>query len=98
MMKYFYCSFGLFTMGSVGLFYLHRHILTILISFELILLAINMNFAIFSVYFDDLLGQVTVLFILTVVAAETALGLAIVIIYYRLRGGLSLEFVKLLKG
>jgi len=98
MFKYLFCSFLLFLIGSIGLFFFNRHILLILISFELMILAINLNFALFSVSFDDLSGQIIVLFVPTVAAAETALGLAIVIIYYRLRGGLSIEFINLLKG
>ena len=65
---------------------------------ELLLLSININFVVSSIFSDDFLGQVYVLLILTVAAAETALGLAILVIYYRLRGGLSIYLINLLKS
>jgi NADH-quinone oxidoreductase subunit K len=98
MLKYLFLTFNLFLIGSAGLFYFYRHLLLILISFELILLSVNLNFGIFSACFDDLYGQIIVLFILTIAAAETALGLALVIIFYRLKGGLYLKLICLLKG
>jgi NADH-quinone oxidoreductase subunit K len=70
----------------------------ILISIELLLLAINMNFIIFSVYLDDVLGQMFALFILTVAAAESAIGLAILVVYYRIRGIISLDTLNFIKG
>jgi NADH-quinone oxidoreductase subunit K len=67
-------------------------------SIELMLLAVNFNFLVFSVYVDDLLGQVFSLFILTVAAAESAIGLALLVIYYRARGTVAVEFINLMKG
>ena len=62
------------------------------------LLAINMNFVVFSVFLDDLLGQVFCLLILTVAAAESAIGLALLVVYYRVRGTISIDFINLIKG
>jgi NADH-quinone oxidoreductase subunit K len=69
-----------------------------LMSIELMLLAVNFNFLFFSVYLDDLLGQLFALLILTVAAAESALGLALLVVYYRIRGTIAVEFINLLKG
>jgi NADH:ubiquinone oxidoreductase subunit K len=69
-----------------------------LMSIELMLLAINMNLFVFSVYLDDMIGQVFALFILTVAAAESAIGLAILVITFRLRGSIAVEFVNTMKG
>jgi NADH-quinone oxidoreductase subunit K len=65
---------------------------------ELMLLAINFNFIIFSVFLDDILGQLFALLVLTVAAAESAIGLAILVIYYRIRGTIAIEFIDLMKG
>jgi len=81
-----------------GMFLSRKHAIVILISLELILLSTNINFVVFSVFLDDILGQIYALLILTVAAAESALGLAILIVYYRLRGGISLELISLLKA
>lgn len=67
-------------------------------SIELMLLSINMNFLVFSVYLDDMLGQLFSLLILTVAAAESAIGLALLVVYYRIRGTVAVEFISLLKG
>lgn len=91
-------SFILFIIGTCGMFLFRKHIINILISFELIILSLNLNFIVFSSYLDDLIGQVYSLFILTVAAAESSIGLAIIIIYYRLRGGISIDLLSLLKG
>jgi len=88
----------MFVIGIFGMFLTRNHIIIILISLELILLAININFIVFSIFFDDLLGQTYALLILTVAAAESALGLAILIVYYRLRGGISIDLIALLKS
>jgi NADH-quinone oxidoreductase subunit K len=74
-----------------------RNILIILMCIEMVLLSLNLNFIVFSVYFDDLYGQLFSLFILTVAAAESAIGLAIIIIYYRLRGSILIEQTNILK-
>ena len=67
-------------------------------SIELMLLAVNLNFLMFSVYLDDLIGQLFALLILTVAAAESAIGLALLVVYYRIRGTIAVEFINLLKG
>ncbi|MCL4161517.1 UNVERIFIED_CONTAM: hypothetical protein GTU68_058003 [Idotea baltica] len=67
-------------------------------SIEIMLLAINLNFIFFSVYLDDLLGQVFSLFVITIAAAESAIGLAILVIYYRLRGIISVDYISSIKG
>jgi NADH-quinone oxidoreductase subunit K len=88
----------LFIIGSFGMFLSRKHVIIILISLELLLLAININFIVFSVFLDDFLGQIFCLFIFTTAAAESALGLAILIVYYRLRGGISVDLICLLKS
>lgn len=67
-------------------------------SIELMLLAINLNFIIFSIFLDDILGQLFALLVLTVAAAESAIGLALLVVYYRIRGTISIEFINLMKG
>ncbi len=69
-----------------------------LMSIELMLLAVNLNFIIFSVFLDDIVGQIFALFVLTVAAAESAIGLAILVVYYRIRGTVSIEYINLLKN
>ena len=69
-----------------------------LISIELMLLAVNLNLLVFSVYLDDIIGQLFALFVLTVAAAESAIGLALLVVYYRVRGTIAVEFISLLKG
>lgn len=88
----------IFIIGLLGMFIFRKHIINILISLELILLSINMNFIIFSLLLDDLLGQIYALLVLTLAAAESSIGLAIIIVYYRLRGGISIDLINLLKG
>jgi NADH-quinone oxidoreductase subunit K len=91
-------SFFLFLVGTLGMFLYRRHFIIILISLELLLLAINLQFIIFSVYLDELSGQLFCLLSLTVAAAESSLGLAILIVFYRLRGGIAVDLVNLLKA
>jgi NADH-quinone oxidoreductase subunit K len=88
----------LFTIGVLGIFLNRKNIIIILMSVELILLAVNINFVAFSTYLGDLVGQVFALFILTVAAAEAAIGLAILVIYFRNRGTIAVEDVNLMKG
>ena len=78
----------LFFIGLIGVVLNRRNILIILMCIELLLLSLNMNFILFSVYLDDLYGQLFSFFILTIAAAESAIGLAIIIIYYRIRGNI----------
>jgi len=96
--RYIILSSCLFIIGSFGTFLLRSHIIIILISFELLLLSASINFVIFSVFLDDLFGQIVAILILTIAAAESALGLAILVAYYRLRGGISIDLITLLKA
>jgi len=98
MLKYIFVSNFLFFVGVYGLFFVRKHIIILLLSLELIFLSINYNFLIFSVYLDDFLGQFYVLCIISVAAAESAIGLAILIVFFRLRGGISVDLINLLKG
>jgi len=88
----------IFTIGVMGIFLNRKNIIVILMSVELILLAVNINFVAFSAYLGDLVGQVFALFILTVAAAEAAIGLAILVVYFRNRGTIAVEDVNLMKG
>lgn len=82
----------------MGLFVLRQHVILILISMELMLLAINLIFVIYSIYYNDILGQIFSFFILIIAAAESALGLAILVVYYRVRGGIAVSLLTLLKS
>lgn len=93
-----FVSFVLFFIGSFGMFLYKRHFIIVLISLELLLLSINLQLVVFSVFIDDLLGQVYALLTLTVAAAESSLGLAIVVVFYKLRGGISIDLINLLKA
>ncbi|HEV2653098.1 MAG TPA: NADH-quinone oxidoreductase subunit NuoK [Rhizomicrobium sp.] len=88
----------LFTIGVLGIFVNRKNVIVIMMSIELILLAVNINFVAFSSYLHDLVGQVFALFILTVAAAEAAIGLAILVVYFRNRGTIAVEDVNLMKG
>jgi len=88
----------LFMVGVLGLVLNRKNILIILMSIELMLLAVNLNFVVFSVYLDDILGQMFALFILTIAAAESAIGLAILVVYYRVRGTIAVERVQTMRG
>jgi NADH-quinone oxidoreductase subunit K len=88
----------LFTLGVFGIFLNRRNIIIFLMSVELILLAVNINFVAFSAELGDLAGQVFALLILTVAAAEAAIGLAILVIFYRNRGSIAVEDVNMMKG
>jgi NADH-quinone oxidoreductase subunit K len=88
----------LFTIGVFGIFMNRKNIIVILMSIELILLAVNINFVAFSAYQGNLVGQVFALFVLTVAAAEAAIGLAILVIYFRNRGTIAVEEVNMMKG
>lgn len=84
----------LFFIGMVGLVFNRKNILIIIMSIELMLLAVNLNFVIFSIQFDDLLGQIFVLFILTIAATESAIGLAILSVYNNTKNGINFEKMK----
>ena len=88
----------IFSIGIIGIFLNRKNIIVMLMSIELMLLAVNCNFLIFSMYLDDVLGQLFSLFILTVAAAESSIGLALLVIYYRARGTVAVEFINLMKG
>ena len=95
-----YLSLGaiIFTIGVAGIFLNRKNIIIILMSIELILLAVNINLVSFSIYLQDLVGQVFTMFILTVAAAEAAVGLAIIVIYYKNKGSIQVEQISSLKG
>lgn len=98
LVRYLTFSMILFLLGIWGIFLNRKNILIMLMSIELMLLAVNMNFLVFSVYLDDMIGQVFALFILTVAAAESAIGLAILVITFRIRGSIAVEFINCMKG
>ena len=87
----------LFFLGVFGLVLNRKNILITIMSIEIMLLAINLNFIIFSVYFDDILGQLFVLFVLTVAAAESSIGLALLLSYYRIKGDINIDNIKTIK-
>lgn len=89
---------ALFVLGVCGIFLNRKNIITILMSIELILLAVNINFVAFSVYLGDLTGQIFAVLVLTVAAAEAAIGLAILVIYMRNRGSIAVDDVNMMKG
>lgn len=91
-------SFSMFFFGILGIFITRKNIIIILISIELMLLAVNFNFAIFSVILNDIIAQSFIIYILTLAGAEAAIGLAILIIFYRVRGVIAVNFVASLKG
>lgn len=88
----------LFTVGVFGIFLNRKNIIIILMSIELILLAVNINLVGFSAHLGDLVGQVFALLILTVAAAEAAIGLAILVIFFRNRGSIAVDDVNMMKG
>jgi len=88
----------LFVLGIVGIFLNRKNVIIILMSVELMLLAVNINLVAFSSYLNDLVGQVFTMFVLTVAAAEAAIGLAILVIYFRGRGSIAVEDINQMKG
>ncbi len=88
----------LFTIGVFGIFLNRKNVIVILMSIELMLLAVNINFVAFSTHLNDLMGQVFAMFVLTVAAAEAAIGLAILVVYFRNRGSIAVEDIDLMKG
>ena len=83
-----------FFIGLFGIVLNRKNILNIIMSIELLLLSVNLNFAIFSIYLDDIIGQIFVIFILTIAAAESAIGLAIITVFYRLKNSIEMEPIK----
>src|SRR5262245_12289970 len=88
----------LFTLGMLGIFLNRKNVIVILMSVELMLLAVNINFVAFSHFLHDLVGQVFALFVLTVAAAEAAIGLALVVVYFRNRGSIAVDDINMMKG
>jgi NADH-quinone oxidoreductase subunit K len=88
----------LFTLGVLGIFVNRKNVIVILMSIELILLAVNINLVAFSTHLNDLVGQIFALLILTVAAAEAAIGLAILVTYFRNRGTIAVEDINMMKG
>nr|YP_009968202.1 NADH dehydrogenase subunit 4L [Cyanidiococcus yangmingshanensis]QMX77303.1 NADH dehydrogenase subunit 4L [Cyanidiococcus yangmingshanensis]QNR39891.1 NADH dehydrogenase subunit 4L [Cyanidiococcus yangmingshanensis]UNJ18928.1 NADH dehydrogenase subunit 4L [Cyanidioschyzonaceae sp. 2 FvB-2021] len=95
---YLILSLIMFLLGTFGIFLNRKNILIILMSLELMILAINLLFVTFSVFLDDVVGQLFCLIVLTVAAAESAIGLAILVVYYRICGNISVELINLMKG
>ena len=88
----------LFTLGVLGIFVNRKNVIVILMSVELILLAVNINLVAFSTHLNDIVGQIFALFVLTVAAAEAAIGLAILVVFYRNRGSIAVEDVSMMRG
>jgi NADH-quinone oxidoreductase subunit K len=88
----------LFTLGILGIFINRKNVIVILMSMELILLSVNLNLVAFSSFLHDLVGQVFALLVLTVAAAEAAIGLAILVVFFRNRGSIAVEDINLMKG
>jgi len=95
-----YLSVGaiLFTIGIFGIFLNRKNVIVILMSVELLLLAVNINFVAFSSHLGDLMGQIFTMLVLTVAAAEAAIGLAILVVFHRNRGSIAVEDVNVMKG
>ena len=94
----FFVSIAIFFIGLFGIFINRKNLLTVIICIELILLSVNLNLLISAFYLDDILGEIFVIIILTVASAESSIGLAILIIYYRLRGTIAIQGINILKG
>ena len=88
----------LFTLGVLGIFVNRKNVIVILMSVELILLAVNINLVAFSSFLNDIVGQVFAMLVLTVAAAEAAIGLAILVVYFRNRGTIAVEDINMMKG
>jgi len=88
----------LFTLGVFGIFLNRKNVIVILMSVELILLAVNLNLVAFSHFLGDLTGQIFALLVLTVAAAEAAIGLAVLVVFYRNRGSIAVEDINMMKG
>ncbi len=95
---YLWVAAILFAIGIFGIFLNRKNIIIILMSVELMLLAVNINFVAFSAQLNNLVGQVFAMFVLTVAAAEAAIGLAILVVYFRNRGTIAVEDINTMKG
>ena len=98
LLTYLNVAITLFLLGIWGIVLNRKNIIILLMSIELMLLSINLNFVTFSVFLDDLVGQIFALFVLTVAAAESAIGLAILVAYYRVRNTIAVEDVSMLRS
>lgn len=98
LLKYLILAFILFIFGVAGIFITRRNIILIIMSIELILLSINLIFIISCIYLDDVIGQVFSLYVLTIAASESAIGLALVVNYYRIRSIISIDYISTIKG
>ncbi len=96
--EYLIVGAALFSLGVIGLFLNRKNVITILMCIELMLLAVNINLVAFSHFLNDLSGQIFVFFVLTVAACEVAVGLAILVSFYRLRGSIEVEDINTLQG
>lgn len=88
----------MFALGIFGIFLNRKNVIVVLMSIELMLLAVNVNLVAFSAHLDDLTGQIFAMFVLTVAAAEVSVGLAILVVYNRVRGSIEVEDINLMKG
>jgi NADH-quinone oxidoreductase subunit K len=95
---YIIVALSLITSGFCGVFLTSRHIILLLVALEIVLLGVNMSFITFAVFYADIQGLLSFLVILTIAGAESALGLAILLVYYRIRGGINLELLAIMKG
>jgi len=98
MLNYLILVLLLFLIGIIGIFVTRKNIILVFMCIELILLSVNLNFIIFSIYLDDVIGQIFAIFVLTVAAAESAIGLAILVVFYRIRGIILINYINKLKG
>jgi len=94
----FFYPLLIFVIGLCGIFLNRKNALLVLMSIELMLLSVNFGFLLASVYLDDYIGQIMALLILTVAAAESSIGLAILVIFYRTKGTIAISFINILKG
>ena len=95
---YLFLAAIIFTIGIVGIFLNRKNVIVLLMSIELILIAVNINLVAFSVYLQDIIGQVFTMFVLTVAAGEAAIGLAILVVFFRNKGSIHVEDINTLKG
>ena len=98
LVHYLVVAATLFTLGVFGIFLNRKNVIIILMSVELMLLAVNINLVAFSTHLGDLVGQIVALFVLTVAAAEAAIGLAILVVYFRNRGSIAVTDINMMKG
>lgn len=93
-----YYGVSLFVVGILGCFVVRKNLVIVLMALELMFIGISLNFVVYSIYLDDMIGQLIGLFILVVAAAESSIGLAMIVIYYKLRGIINVSLINMLKG